>query len=76
MLLHNKAMKKTSNPHEKIGYLIKPYPGQWVTLSSDKTEVLGHSRQMESALNQAYKNGESQPYLIKSPDGSTAAYIY
>jgi len=65
-----------SNPLEHVGRLIEPFPGEWVTLTSNKAKVIGHSKRMEAALNQAYQKGVKHPFLIKSPDGSTAAFIY
>lgn len=56
--------------------LIKPHPGKWVTLSADKTKVLGVSSKVESALDQAARKGESHPHLVKAPDAATAAYIF
>jgi len=69
-------MSMLINPLKNVGRLIEPFPGEWVTLSSDKDAVVGHSQKMETALNQAYKKGVKHPFLIKSPDGSTAAFIY
>ena len=69
-------MSNFPNPLRNIGRLIEPFPGQWVTLNSDKNKVIGHSKKMEAALNQAYQKGVKHPFLIKSPDGSTAAFIY
>ena len=64
------------NRIKNITGLIRPYAGKWVTLSSDKTRVLGVSNRMESALNQAQKKGEPRPLLIKVPDATTAAFFY
>ena len=61
---------------ESVADLIKPYSGQWVTLSKDKTEILGVSHKMEKALQQAKSKGEDRPLLIKVPDASTAAFLY
>ncbi len=69
-------MSKIFNPLKDVGRLIEPFPGEWVTLSSDKKQVVGHSKKMETALNQAYKKGVEHPFLIKSPDGNIAAVIY
>ena len=71
-IAHNKNM----NPLKNIGRLIAPFPGEWVTLALDKQKVVGHSKRMEAALKQAYKKGIKNPFLIKAPDGSTAAFIY
>ena len=66
-----------SNVHqERVAHLLKPYPGQWVTLSSDKTLVLGVSKRMETALARASQKGEPRPFLIKVPDAATAAFFY
>ena len=67
---------KLSNPLENVGRLIEPFAGEWVTLSSDKKKVVGHSKKMETALDQAYQKGIKHPFLIKAPDASTAAFIY
>lgn len=72
-------MNKAFNPLKHVGRLIEPFPGEWVTLSSERDEVkkvVGHSKRMETALEQAHKKGVKNPLLIKSPDGSTAAFIY
>ena len=69
-------MNKLFNPLKDVGRLIEPFPGQWVTLSSDKKKVVSHSRLMETALNQAYQKGVARPFLIKSPDANTTAFIY
>lgn len=69
-------MTRTNIHQERVAHLIKPYPGQWVTLSSDKTHVLGASRRMETALSKASQKGEPRPLLIKVPDSATAAFFY
>lgn len=69
-------MSKFFNPLADVGQLIEPFPGQWVTLSSDKKKVVGHSKRMQTALNQAYNKGVENSFLIKSPDGNIAAFIY
>ena len=69
-------MSKISNPLEKVGRLIVQFPGEWVTLSTDKQEIVGHSRKMEAALRQAHQKGVKYPFLIKSPDADTAALIF
>ena len=69
-------MTRTQIIQHRVARIIKPFPGKWVTLSEDKTKVLGVSRSVESALTQAEKKGETHPHLIKVPDATTAAYIY
>ena len=53
------------NRIKSIAGLIRPYVGKWVTISSDKTRVMGVSNRMESALSQAHKKGECRPLLLK-----------
>ena len=69
-------MNKAQIIQNRITNLIKPFAGKWVTLSKDKTRILGVSRSVDSALTQAQKEGEAHPHLIKVPDATTAAYIY
>ena len=52
------------------------YAGQWVALTSDQTAIIGHSRNLRTALKQAHKTGEKIPHLVKSPTVSTASVIY
>ena len=69
-------MNKIKHMAESVADLIKTYSGQWVTLSKDKTRVLGASKKMERALKEAQDHGENHPLLIKVPDASTAAFLY
>ncbi len=69
-------MHKTQIDSESVADLIKPYAGRWVTLSADRATILGVSKKMEEALEQAQKKGEPRPLLIKVPDASTAAFMY
>ena len=70
--MDNKFMKRVKT----LAKLIEPFAGQWVALTADEQTVLGVSRNMRSALTQAKKKGEPQPFLIKSPDAYTAAVFY
>ena len=69
-------MNKAQAIAESVAELIKPYSGKRVTLSADKTKVLGASSRMETVLEQAKKLGEDRPLLVKVPDASTAAFLY
>ena len=69
-------MRQDVKKQREVAELIKPYSGQWVTVSSDKKTVLGFSPKMEVALNQAHRKGEGHPLLIKAPDANTAAFFY
>ena len=61
---------------KSVDQLIKPFPGWWVALSADDRQVVSVARTFKSALNQAHKKGEPSPHMIKSPDGSVAAFIF
>jgi len=55
--------------------LLAPYKGEWVALSKDEKEVLGHGRTIDEALQGARERGEDHPILIKSPDQYSALLL-
>ena len=59
-----------------LAKLIEPFAGQWVALTTDEKNIVGVSRNLRTALNQAKKKGEPRPFIIKSPDAYTAAVFY
>ena len=61
---------------KSIAQLIKPFPGRWVALSADDQRVVSVGSSARVVFAQARKKGESCPHLVKSPDSSTAAFIY
>jgi len=61
---------------KNINRLIKPFPGQWVALSRDDSHVVSVGKSFQAVLNDAHKKGETAPHVVKSPDGSTAAFIF
>ena len=61
---------------KSVNRLIKPFAGLWVALSSDDREVIAVGKNFQAVLNKAHKQGESCPHLLKSPDSSTAAFIF
>ena len=64
------------SPIKSVNRLIKPFAGLWVALSSDDREVVAVGKNFQSVLNKAHKQGESCPHMVKSPDGSVAAFIF
>ena len=58
-----------------LSKLLKPFAGEWVTLSRDESHVVGHGGTIDEAINQAHKKGEKHPVLIKSPDSNTALLL-
>ena len=67
---------KRQTIQKSIDQLIKPFPGRWVALSQDDTRVVSVASSPQAVLNKARKNGEARPHLVKSPDGSVAAFIF
>lgn len=67
-------------PHQEtkksIAQLIKPFPGQWVALSTNDSYVISVAKSAHAAFNEAKKKGENCPHLVKSQDSSTVAFIY
>ena len=61
---------------KSVGQLIKPFAGRWVALSADDRRVISVGRSFQSVLNEAHRKGESCPHVVKSPDSSTAAFIF
>jgi len=61
---------------KNINRLIKPFPGRWVALSADDRQVVSVGNSFQAVLNKAHRKGESCPHLVKSPDSSTAAFIF
>ena len=48
--------------------LLGPYRGEWVALSHDEKQILGHGKTIEDAL-VTLKDTEERPLLIKVSDG-------
>ena len=48
--------------------IIKRYPGCFVALSDDRTEVLGKGATPEEALKEAKENGAENPILTRIPE--------
>ena len=49
--------------------LLKPYQGEWVALSQDEKQVLGHGKTIDEALAKARDaSAHEPPLLIKVPD--------
>lgn len=62
-------MTSTKVPPIDLTKLLLPYEGEWVALSQDEKQVLGHGKTIEEALGGAKRvPGEGLPFLIKVPD--------
>lgn len=61
---------------KSVNQLIKPFPGRWVALSQDDTQVVSVRKSFEAALNEAHRKGEVRPHIVKVPDGSWSAIVF
>lgn len=43
-------------------------PDKWVAFSADESRVVGTGNTLEEALEQATKQGEPEPVILKTPD--------
>ena len=69
-------MSPTKESKHSLSVLIKSYPGEWVALTQDESRVVGHSRNLKTAVKQAHENGEGFPYIVKSSNEWTAVTIF
>jgi hypothetical protein len=53
---------------ERVRILREAKPDSWLALSSDESRVAGRGDSFDQAVEDAKKNGESDPLLIKVPD--------
>ena len=53
---------------ERVQILSEAKPNSWVALSSDESKVAGRGDSYEEAVEDARKQGENDPVLIKVPD--------
>lgn len=67
-------MSDTKEPIH-LADLLSPHKGKWVALFRDEKAVAGVGDTIDEALENAKKNGEDRPVLIKSPDRYSAALL-
>lgn len=67
-------VEQTFRPRD-LTKLLKPYPGEWIALSSDGQRVAGHGPTPEEALKQARKKRERNPVLMGAPEKTWGSYI-
>ena len=53
---------------ERVRILSEASPNSWVALSSDESKLVGRGTTYDEAVDDAEKNGETDPILIKIPD--------
>ena len=66
----------SDNKKQSVDELIEPFTGEWVALTSDRTAIVAHSKNLKSAVKQAHQSGEKFPHMVKVSDESTASVIY
>ena len=52
--------------------LLRPYRGEWVALSHDEKQVVGHGKTIDEAVGKAKKYGERRPIIVRAPDQFSA----
>jgi hypothetical protein len=53
---------------ERVRILSEAKPNSWLAFSSDESKIVGRGDSYMEAVEEAEKNGEADPLLIKIPD--------
>jgi len=53
---------------ERVRILSEASPNSWVAFSNDESKLVGRGTTYDEAVDDAEKNGETDPILIKIPD--------
>ena len=53
---------------ERVRVLSDAKPNSWLAFSSDESKIVGRGDSYMEAVEEAEKNGEADPLLIKIPD--------
>jgi hypothetical protein len=53
---------------ERVRILSEAKPNSWLAFSSDESKIVGRGDSYIEAVEEAEKNGEADPLLIKIPD--------
>jgi hypothetical protein len=53
---------------ERVRILSEAKPNSWLAFSSDESKIVGRGDSYTEAVEEAEKNGETDPLLIKIPD--------
>jgi Family of unknown function (DUF5678) len=56
------------SPEERAHVLRDAKPDSWLALSGDESRVVGHGSTYREAVDEANRNGEDDPLLIKTPE--------
>lgn len=55
-------------PEERIRILREAKPDSWIALSADESRVVGRGSTFAEAVEEAKRQGEEDPVLLKIPD--------
>ena len=56
------------SPEERAKVLLEARPNSWIALSADESKVVGRGSSYREAVDEASRNGEEDPLLIKTPE--------
>jgi hypothetical protein len=49
--------------------------GMWVAISQDQERVVGRGDSVEAALEEAKRNGEKEPFIIRVPESHSSLIL-
>lgn len=55
-------------PEERVRILQESKPNSWIALAADESRVVGRGNTYAEAVEQAKRQGEEDPVLLKIPD--------
>ena len=55
------------SPEERVKVLREAKPGSWLAFSADESRVVGRGETYAQAVEQAAKQGEEDPVVLKTP---------
>lgn len=61
---------------ERVRILSEAKPNSWLAFSSDESKIVGRGDSYMEAVEDAEKNGETDPLLIKIPDSWAPRVLY
>ncbi len=56
------------DPEQRANMLREAKPDSWLAFSADESRVVGYGSDYGEALDEALRNGENDPLLVKTPD--------
>jgi hypothetical protein len=56
------------SPEDRTQILLEAQPNSWIALSQDESRVVGRGGTYTEAVEEAERNGEVDPLLIRTPE--------